>query len=118
MSTLLLDDVGLCLLRQLNESWEAAAEYTVTAPNHDYIVTSMNDLWRLDAEYQSIVQAYIDHLVFIYANRLYWPRLTNTLWADINISLAVGEMLASGRDISHVNYIGNKSVQAYRRYIA
>lgn len=112
MSTFLLDDVGLGLLRQLSEAWEACEEYAIASVGHQYLVTSMNDLWRLNAEYQALITAYIDHLRFIYANRPYWPRLTIKLWVEINIATE----LYDAKDVSDFQYITKKSVQAYQQF--
>lgn len=112
MSTLLLDDIGLSLLAQLNEAWDANETHGSTMSVHDYIVTSTNDLWRLDAEYAALAQEFVNHLVFIYANRAYWPRLTIVLSSDINIGVELRDNDGPSRNW----YIARKCVGAYKRY--
>lgn len=114
MSTFLLDDVGLGLLRQLSEAWEACEEYAKTSQSHVY-GTSQTDLKRIAAEYDTLITAYIDHLRFIYANRPYWPRLTNKLWIEINIATRLLEDLR-GWDLFARWDIAEKSVQAYHQF--
>jgi hypothetical protein len=114
MSNLLLDDVGLCLLRQLSEAWQASEEYALSCDHHDYMVTSYNDLWRLSFEYNALVEDYVIHLRFCYYSRLYWPRLTVKLWCDANMGDALLEWMKTD-DIADLNYIAKKSVQAYQR---
>ena len=111
MSNLLLDDVGLCLLRQLSEAWQASEEYALSCDRHDYMVTSYNDLWRLSFEYNALVEEYVIHLRFCYRARLYWPRLTVKLWCDDNIA----EMMPYAVSESNRKYIAKKSIEAYRR---
>ena len=114
MTTLLLDDVGFCLLRQLSEAWQASEEYALACDQHDYMVTSYNDLWRLSFEYNAPAEDYVMHLRFCYHNRLYWPRLTVKLWCDGSMMDALAEWMKTD-DISDLTYIAKKSVEAYRR---
>ena len=111
MSTLLLDDVGLCLLRELHEAWEACEAYAETQQTHTY-GTSQTELARIGAEYDALITLYIDHLRFIYGNRPYWPRLIHSLQIEMNIG---AELYEERRSLFVRWAIAKKSVQAYKQ---
>src|SRR6185436_7578517 len=111
-STLLLDDLGLCLLRQLSEAWESCEEYARTAHTHTY-GTSQVGLSQISAHYDALITAYIDHLRFVLSQRPYWPRLIHKLSIEINIG---EELLRERRDLFVRWTIAEKSVQAYQQF--
>jgi hypothetical protein len=72
----------------------------------------LRDYWAHTDHYWALIHAFADHLRFVYTNRDYWPRLTISLWADVNISVE----LANADSAADFDYIAEKSVQAYQRY--
>lgn len=113
MSTLLLDDVGLCLLRQLSEALEGlrVMEDLGLAHSRTATISDLRDYWARTDRYRELYREFINHLRFAYSDRSYWPRLTISLAADVNISLEI----AQADTEADLDYIAEKSVEAYRR---
>ncbi len=75
MSVLLLDDIGLCLLRQLHEAWEAMHVTRdeigdVTYGGH----RRESELIDRDLAIDDITIQFADHVSFLYDNRVYDQR--------------------------------------------
>lgn len=115
MSALLLDDVGLGLLRQLAEASEACRVMEDLKLNHTATATTseLRGYWAHTSHYWVLSQEFVNHLRFIYANRDYWLRLIVSLSPDINI----GPEVAKIDTVADIAYIAEKSVEAYQRYI-
>ncbi len=114
MNDLRLDDIGLILLSHLSEAWEASESYAQASAGHQYLVTSLNELWQRSAEYDAALAAYTDHLRFIARNPGYAVRLVYTLSSPGDVNIMEQDGYGETDDVSDRNYIGRLSVMAYR----
>lgn len=75
MSAILLDDIGMCLLRQLHEAWEAMHVTRDEIGDVTYGgVRRESELIDRDLAIDDITAQFADHVSFLYDNRLYDQR--------------------------------------------
>jgi hypothetical protein len=124
MTDLLLDDIGLLLLRNLHEARESrdVEKEVIKEENEERAIafTYINELWRRDAEYMTAVQSYVDHLVFIRDTPSY-DRLTYRLHhfgalytRDV---MKLVKKLKPTTDIADIHWIGQVSLEYYQWYL-
>lgn len=121
MSDLLLDDIGLSLLRDLHE---ALTDCRVTRQVYDYenqrgglIVAHLTERNQRSVVYERILEEYIAHLAFIRDTPDYAYRLTHRLQHLGALSnhdvMALMEQFKYLPDPADMHWIGNLSLEFY-----